>query len=55
MPRKPRAYLAGVPCHVITRGNNREACFYCDDDYLFYLNCIADACQRFKVSLLGGR
>ena len=32
MPRKPRAYLAGVPCHVITRGNNREACFYCDDD-----------------------
>ena len=51
MPRKPRAYLAGVPCHIITRGNNREACFYCDDDYLFYLNCLAEACQRFKVSL----
>ena len=24
MPRKPRMYLPGVPCHVIQRGNNRE-------------------------------
>lgn len=27
MPRKPRVYLAGVPCHVIQRGNNRDATF----------------------------
>ena len=51
MPRKPRAYLADIPCHIITRGNNREACFYCNDDYLFYLNCLADACQRYQVDL----
>ena len=50
MPRKPRMYMAGVPCHVIQRGNNREACFFADDDYQFYLDCLKDACERYKVS-----
>ena len=35
MPRKPRMYLAGIPAHIVQRGNNRDACFYSDDDYLF--------------------
>lgn len=51
MPRKLRAYLPFIPCHIVTRGNNREACFYCDDDYLFYLECLADACARYDVYL----
>lgn len=51
MPRKPRAYLAGVPCHIITRGNNREACFFAQEDYLFYLECLTDACERYEVAL----
>ena len=51
MPRKQRPYLPGVPCHIISRGNNREACFYSDDDYLFYLECLADACKRYQVAL----
>jgi len=29
MPRKPRMYLPGVPCHIIQRGNNRDATFFC--------------------------
>jgi REP element-mobilizing transposase RayT len=37
MPRKARMFLPDVPCHIICRGNNRDACFYTDDDYLFYL------------------
>ena len=48
MPRKPRMYMAGVPSHVIQRGNNRDACFYADQDYLFYLECLHDACKRYK-------
>lgn len=24
MPRKPRHYVPGIPCHVIQRGNNRD-------------------------------
>lgn len=51
MPRKPRMYMAGMPCHVIQRGNNREACFFSEQDYLFYLDCLDDACRRYKVSL----
>lgn len=49
MPRKPRMYLAGVPCHVMQRGNNREACFFTDDNYAFYLDVLADACRRYRV------
>ena len=51
MPRKPRMYLAGVPCHVIQRGNNREACFFAEQDYLFYLDCLEDACHCYDVAL----
>ena len=28
MPRKPRMYLPGVPCHIIQRGNNRDATLF---------------------------
>ena len=51
MPRKPRMYVAGVPCHVIQRGNNREACFYSEQDHQFYLECLEDACRRYRVAI----
>ena len=51
MPRKPRMYLGGMPCHVIQRGNNRAACFYADDDYEYYLSALGDACRRYGVDL----
>ncbi|MGB5199922.1 MAG: transposase [Sedimenticolaceae bacterium] len=51
MPRKPRMYLAGVPCHIVQRGNNRAACFFTDDDYAFYLEVLADACRRYRVDV----
>jgi len=35
MPRKPRIYLAGVPSHVVQRGNHRNTCFFAKDDYRF--------------------
>ena len=47
MPRKPRMYLPGIPCHVIQRGNNRDACFFAEQDYQFYLECLKDACRRY--------
>ncbi|MGN8200541.1 transposase [Salinisphaera sp. RV14] len=43
MPRLPRFNLSGVPQHVIQRGNNRQACFFDEDDYLFYLECLQTA------------
>ena len=51
MPRKPRMFSAGVPCHVIQRGNNRSACFFETENNLFYLECLAQSCKRYKVDL----
>jgi putative transposase len=51
MPRKPRMYLPGVPCHVIQRGNNREATFFSDQDYQYYLECLSDAVTRYGVDV----
>ncbi len=51
MPRKPRMYLPGFPCHVIQRGNNRGACFLTHPDYQFYLECLIDAAKRYGVAV----
>ena len=45
MPRKARMFLPGVPCHVVSRGNNRQACFYGNDDYGFYLE---SRCRAYR-------
>ena len=51
MARKPRMYLPGIPAHVAQRGNNRAVCFFCDDDYLFYLELLRQGLNRFGVYL----
>ena len=38
MARLARLNLPGVPQHIIQRGNNRQATFFCDDDYAVYLD-----------------
>ena len=42
--------MAGLPYHIVQRGNNREACFFAEADYLFYLQCLRDACVKYGVS-----
>ncbi|NOR42083.1 MAG: transposase [Gammaproteobacteria bacterium] len=51
MPRKPRMYLPGVPCHVIQRGNNRDATFFAEQDYQFYLVCLYEAARKYHVKI----
>ncbi|PHS26638.1 MAG: transposase [Methylophaga sp.] len=51
MPRRPRLKLAGIPLHIIQRGNNRTACFFADEDHQFYLDHLHQACNKHKVSL----
>ncbi len=46
MPRRARIALAGVPLHVIQRGNNRQACFFSDDDRRFYLDQLSQCAQH---------
>ena len=51
MPRRARLKLAGVPVHLIQRGNNRGACFFTEDDYQFYLDHLGEACKKYEVDL----
>jgi putative transposase len=51
MPRKPRLQAAGVPVHIIQRGNNRQPCFFAEDDYRFFLDHLGKLAKRFRCSL----
>ncbi|RLA50758.1 MAG: transposase [Gammaproteobacteria bacterium] len=51
MPRKPRFNLVGIPQHVIQRGNNREPCFYAEEDYRRYLNDLQVSAKKFNCRI----
>jgi REP-associated tyrosine transposase len=51
MPRKTRVCLPGVPVHIVQRGNNREACFFSDDNYLFYKKLLAEGLKCYGGEL----
>jgi REP element-mobilizing transposase RayT len=46
MARLPRFDLAGVPQHVVQRGNNRLPCFLDDEDRQRYLQCLRQVLLR---------
>ena len=46
MPRRARLTLPNVPLHLIQRGNNRQACFFADEDYRFYLDWLAEHADK---------
>lgn len=51
MPRQCRLQAAGVTSHVVQRGNNRQVCFFSDDDYLFFLDCLDRAAKRYRCDI----
>ena len=51
MARLPRFVTPGHPQRVIIRGNNREAIFHHNDDYLFYLDKLNDACRAYSCEV----
>ena len=51
MPRKPRFYLPDVPVHVVQRGNDRQAVFFADDDYLSYLGWLREGGERYGCAV----
>lgn len=46
MPRRARVTLPGIPLHVIQRGNNRQPCFFADEDYRFYLDWLGEYAEK---------
>lgn len=51
MPRRARLRLAGLPLHIIQRGNNRTPCFYADQDYALYLHHLGKLAQEFHCAV----
>jgi len=51
MPRRARLAVEGIPWHIIQRGNNRTACFYCADDYLRYLKDLAEQAAKYGCDI----
>jgi putative transposase len=51
MPRRARLRAAGVPLHIIQRGNNRSPCFYADEDCGLYLHHLTQLAQRFQCAV----
>jgi len=51
MPRHPRAFLPGMPVHLIQRGNNRQVCFYTDRDYVVYLDKLRESSISCSVAI----
>ena len=51
MARLARVVAPGVPHHVTQRGNRRQPTFFCDDDYVMYLELMAQWCTDRGVEV----
>jgi putative transposase len=51
MSRRARVAVAGIPWHIIQRGNNRSACFYSEDDYCLYLHLLEEQAQKHGCAI----
>jgi putative transposase len=43
--------LVDVRQHIIQRGNNRQATFFVEEDYLFYLDRLGEGAQKYGGSI----
>lgn len=51
MARLPRLYFPECAQHIIQRGNNREACFYGEEDYKVYLAFLKESSEKYNVAV----
>jgi putative transposase len=51
MPRRARLAVAGIPWHIIQRGNNRTACFYSAQDYRLYLQVLSEQATKYGCKI----
>ena len=51
MPRRIRLCPAGIPQHIVQRGNNRQACFTSDNDIKAYAHWLYEASSMFGVQV----
>jgi putative transposase len=53
VPRRRRFCPAGIPVHVIQRGNNRQTLFNSDKDIVAYANWLAEGAIKFDLHVHG--
>lgn len=51
MARLPRISPAGVPIHLIQRGNNRQICFAALEDYSAYIGWLKEYSKKYAVDI----
>ena len=51
MARLPRLNLAGIPQHVVQRGNNRQVSFFAEQDDVVYLDKLKDYAKKYQVNV----
>jgi REP-associated tyrosine transposase len=51
MARLPRLCLPGITQHIIQRGNNRQACFASQEDFITYAHWLDEYARKYQVSL----
>ena len=51
MARIARIIAPGYPHHITQRGNRRQPTFFCDEDYLVYIDLMAQWCRHYKVAI----
>ena len=51
MARRPRMAVSAYPHHILQRGNNRQAIFFTEDDYCFYVAALQQAKSTFQCRL----
>ncbi|MFT7043653.1 MAG: putative transposase [Candidatus Azotimanducaceae bacterium] len=53
MPRRPRFCPAGMPVHVVQRGNNRQVWFAKEVDIAAHANWLGEYAKKFDVEVHG--
>ena len=48
---RARLLFAGVPQHIIQRGNNRQATFFAEEDYRSYLDWLLEAGKKYDCRI----
>ena len=51
MSRLPRVTPAGVPVHIIQRGNNHQVCFGAEEDMMAFLEWLTEYSSKYSVEM----
>lgn len=51
MARIARIIAANYPHHITQRGNRRQTTFFCEEDYLVYIDLMTQWCRHYQVAI----